>query len=83
MVAATICGSKKAGGKGVHVVSARVGENNPTLGELATGEKSKGNVRQRSWRVATITAVPELPDVPDIKGDVVTADAGQSDGDRE
>jgi hypothetical protein len=77
MVAATICGSKKAGGKGVHVVSARVGENNPTLGEPAAAEKSKGN------EVATITAVPELLDMPDIKGDVVTADAGQSDGDRE
>jgi hypothetical protein len=45
------------------------GENNLTLGELATDEKSKGN------EVATITAVPELPDMLDIKGDVVTADA--------
>jgi predicted transposase YbfD/YdcC len=60
----TICGSKKADGKGVHVVSAWVGENNLTLGELATGEKSN-----------EITAVPELLDMLDIQGDVVTADA--------
>jgi predicted transposase YbfD/YdcC len=60
----TICGSKKAGRKGVHVVSAWVGENNLTLGELATDEKSN-----------EITAVPELLDMLDIKGDVVTADA--------
>jgi coenzyme F420-reducing hydrogenase delta subunit len=60
----TIRGSKKAGANGVHVVSARVGENNLTLGELATGEKSN-----------EITAVPELLDMLDIKGDVVTADA--------
>jgi hypothetical protein len=65
----TICGSKKAGMKGVHVVSVWVGENNLTLGELATDEKSKGN------EVATITAVPELLDMLDIQGDVVTADA--------
>jgi predicted transposase YbfD/YdcC len=46
------------------VVSAWVGENNLTLGELATDEKSN-----------EITAVPELLDMLDIKGDVVTADA--------
>jgi hypothetical protein len=56
-----ICGSKKAGSKGVHVVSAWVGANRLTLGELATGDKSN-----------EITAVPELLD---IRGDVVTADA--------
>jgi predicted transposase YbfD/YdcC len=60
----TICGSKKAGRKGVHVVSAWVGENNLTLGELATDEKSN-----------EITAVPELLEMLDIQGDVVTADA--------
>jgi predicted transposase YbfD/YdcC len=46
------------------VVSAWVGENNLTLGELATDEKSN-----------EITAVPELLDMLDIKGDGVTADA--------
>jgi predicted transposase YbfD/YdcC len=40
-----------------------------TLGELATKEKSN-----------EITAVPELLDMLDIKGDVVTADAGEPDG---
>jgi predicted transposase YbfD/YdcC len=60
----TIRGSKKEGRNGLHVVSAWVGENNLTLGELATGEKSN-----------EITAVPELLDMLDIKGDVVTADA--------
>jgi hypothetical protein len=44
----TIRGSKKGGGTGLHVVSAWVGENNLTLGELATDEKSN-----------EITAVPQ------------------------
>jgi hypothetical protein len=65
----TIRGSKKAGGKGVHVVSAWVGENNLTLAELSTDEKSN-----------EITAIPQLLDMLDIKGDVVTADAGEPDG---
>jgi predicted transposase YbfD/YdcC len=60
----TICGSKKKCGKGVHVVSAWVGEKHLTPGELAAGEKSN-----------EITAVPELLDMLDIRGDVVTADA--------
>lgn len=51
-------------GSGFHVVSAWVGEHGLTLGQLVTEEKSN-----------EITAVPKLLDTPDIKGDVVTADA--------
>ena len=60
----TIRGSKKKGTKAVHVVSAWIGENNLALGQLATDEKSN-----------EITAVPELLNLLDIKGDIITADA--------
>lgn len=60
----TICGSKNAAHKAYHVVSAWVTENEITLGELAVEEKSN-----------EITAIPELLDLIDIEGDVVSIDA--------
>jgi predicted transposase YbfD/YdcC len=60
----TICGSKNARHKAYHVVSAFASENRLTLGELVVGEKSN-----------EITAVPELLDLIDVKGGIVTADA--------
>ena len=64
----TICGSgngkHKAKHKAYHVVSAWVAENQITLGQLATEEKSN-----------EITAIPELIDMLDIKGSTVTMDA--------
>lgn len=60
----TLRGSAGAGHKAYHVVSAFVSEQCITLGELKTEEKSN-----------EITAVPELLDMLDLKGSIVTADA--------
>ena len=60
----TICGSGNERHKAYHVVSAWVAENQITLGQLATEEKSN-----------EITAVPELLDMLDVQGSTVTADA--------
>jgi len=60
----TIRGSADAAHGAYHVVSAWVKENNITLGELATEEKSN-----------EITAIPALLDTLDVAGDVVTLDA--------
>ena len=60
----TICGSGNEKHKAYHVVSAFVAENQITLGEICVEEKSN-----------EITAVPELLDLIDVKGDIVTADA--------
>ena len=60
----TIRGSSNNEHKAYHVVSAWVGEQGITLGELQVGEKTN-----------EITQVPELLDLLDIKGDIVTADA--------
>ena len=60
----TIRGSKSGGHKACHVVSAFVQENRITLGEIKTDEKSN-----------EITAVPELLDMLDLEGAIVTADA--------
>lgn len=60
----TIRGSANAQHGAYHVVSAWVRENNITLGELATEEKSN-----------EITAIPALLETLDIEGDVVTLDA--------
>lgn len=60
----TICGSGNGEHKAYHVVSAWVGEQGITLGELQVGEKTN-----------EITQVPELLDLLDIQGDIVTADA--------
>ena len=60
----TIRGSGNNEHKAYHVVSAWVGEQGITLGELQVGEKTN-----------EITQVPELLDLLDIKGDIVTADA--------
>jgi predicted transposase YbfD/YdcC len=48
-----------------------VGEQKLTLGEVAVAEKSKANTEG----IGTITAVPELLKLLDIKGNVITADA--------
>jgi len=60
----TICGSKSKSKPAYHVVSAWVAENNITLGELAVDEKSN-----------EITAIPELLDLIDVEGDIITIDA--------
>lgn len=60
----TICGSKNSGHSTYHVVSAWVEENQIALGEIATDEKSN-----------EISAIPELLDLIDIAGDIVTIDA--------
>ena len=60
----TIRGSGSRERKAYHVVSAFVAENQITLGEITRAEKSN-----------EITAVPELLDLIDVKGAIVTADA--------
>lgn len=60
----TIRGSKCNSHKAYHVVSAFVSENRITLGEVKTDEKSN-----------EITAVPELLDMLELDGSIVTADA--------
>lgn len=60
----TICGSGNSSHKAYHVISAFVAENQITLGELTVEEKTN-----------EIVAVPELLDLIDIKGEIVTADA--------
>lgn len=60
----TICGSKDAKHSAYHVVSAWVAEGHITLGELAVNEKSN-----------EITAIPELLELIDVEGDIVTIDA--------
>jgi predicted transposase YbfD/YdcC len=60
----TIRGSGNGNHKAYHVVSAWVAENQITLGEIKTEEKSN-----------EIKAVPELLDMLDIEGAIITADA--------
>lgn len=60
----TIRGSGNKSHKAYHVVSAFAAENQITLGEITTEEKSN-----------EITAVPELLDTLDICGSIITADA--------
>jgi len=60
----TMRGSQGDGHKAYHVVSAFVSENRITLGEIKTDEKSN-----------EIAAVPELLEMLDLKGAIVTADA--------
>ena len=60
----TICGSGNADHKAYHVVSAWVAENQITLGQLETAEKSN-----------EITAIPELLDMLEVAGSTVTIDA--------
>lgn len=60
----TIRGSGNEKHKAYHVVSAWVAENQITLGQLATEEKSN-----------EITAIPELLDILDVKGSTVIIDA--------
>jgi len=60
----TLRGSGGVGRKAVHMVSAWVNTNSLTLGQLETCEKS-----------SEITAIPELLELIDVKGDTVTVDA--------
>ncbi|MDR0425763.1 MAG: ISAs1 family transposase [Clostridiales bacterium] len=60
----TICGSGNAAHKAYHVVSARVSDYGITLGDIAVDEKTN-----------EITAIPELLELIDVSGDVVTIDA--------
>lgn len=60
----TICGSGNADHKAYHVVSAWVTENQITLGQLETSEKSN-----------EITAISELLEALDISGSTITIDA--------
>ncbi len=60
----TICGSKNSEHNAYHVVSAWIEESHITLGEIAVSEKSN-----------EITAIPELLELIDIYGDIVTIDA--------
>jgi predicted transposase YbfD/YdcC len=60
----TVCGSKNAQHDAYHVLSAWVAENAITLGELAVEAKSN-----------EITAIPDLLDLIDVEGDIVTIDA--------
>jgi predicted transposase YbfD/YdcC len=60
----TIRGSRNAEHKAYHVVSAWVAENQITLGQLKVEEKTN-----------EITAVPELLDMLDVEGSIITADA--------
>jgi hypothetical protein len=60
----TIRGSGNAEHKAYHVVSAWVSENQITLGEIVVDEKSN-----------EIPAIPQLLDLIDVEGAVVTIDA--------
>lgn len=60
----TVRGSKCDSKKAIHMVSAWAGEAKVVLGQMVTDEKSN-----------EITAVPELLELLDIKGCVITADA--------
>ncbi len=60
----SICGSGNSKHKAYHVVSAFVAENQLTLGEIVVDEKSN-----------ELSAVPELLDLIDVEGAIVTADA--------
>lgn len=60
----TICGSGNSAHSAYHVVSAWVHEHEITLGEVAAAEKSN-----------EITAIPDLLELIDIEGDIVTIDA--------
>jgi hypothetical protein len=65
----TVRGSacKSLGKKAVHIVSAWVGAQNLVLGQKVTEEKSN-----------EITAIPELLEELDIKGDTITIDATET-----
>jgi hypothetical protein len=57
-------GERAAGEDPVHVVSARAGDGQIVLGQIAVDEKSN-----------EITAIPKLPDLLDIREGTVTIDA--------
>ena len=61
----TMCGSNKVtGAKGIHIVSAWADELSLILGQVKTDEKSN-----------EITAIPELLELIDIRGMIITIDA--------
>lgn len=61
----TMCGTDDAGKKALHVVNAWFGENKLVLGQVFVDEKSN-----------EIKAIPELLDILDVTGHIVTIDAG-------
>jgi predicted transposase YbfD/YdcC len=61
----SLCGSRGPGKAALHLVSAWASANHLTLGQVAVGDKSN-----------EITAIPRLPEVPQLHGAVVTIDAG-------
>ena len=60
----TLCGSRGAKGKAIHMVSAWANANQLVLGQVKTDEKSN-----------EITAIPTLLDLLDLRGCIVTIDA--------
>ena len=60
----TICGSENEKHKAFHIVSAFVAENQLTLGEVTVPEKTNET-----------KAIPELLDLIDVEGGIVTLDA--------
>ena len=60
----TICGSSNAEHKAYHVVSAWAVENQITLSQVTVNEKTN-----------EITAIPELLDMLDVSGSIITIDA--------
>jgi hypothetical protein len=60
----TICGTACQGRNEAHIVSAWVNAQNMALGQVKTGEKSN-----------EITAIPELLDSLDVKGDTISIEA--------
>jgi hypothetical protein len=60
----TIRGSGNSEHKAYHIVSAWVAENQMALGQIKVEEKTN-----------EITAVPELLDMLDVEGSIITADA--------
>jgi len=59
-----VCGSGSGENDALNIVSAWVGAQNLVLGQMATDEKSN-----------EITAIPQVLDMIDVKGDIVTIDA--------
>jgi len=60
----TVCGSRDAKTKAIHLVSAWANANQLVLGQVTTGEKSN-----------EITAIPTLLEILELKGCIVTIDA--------
>ena len=60
----TVCGSRKADNSAIHIVSAWANQNRLVLGQRKVNDKSN-----------EITAIPELLDLLELKGCIITIDA--------